>query len=236
MNTEIRAIGFDWDGTLVDSVLIKARAFTDALSKVDSRFERHEEDLIAFYIENRGRPRHEQFSLVMDKYTYRRISNGLLDQLNRYFLQIYIPVKAPLFPETLGTLQVLNNAGYKLFLSSGMPADDLMLVYSQYTELHGLFTHVLGRSAEFRKGIEHFSLVSRQLGIPLSQMIFVGDAKEDIDAAIEAGVYPVLKSDESLQEMHTPFPLQIIASLGQIVDILLLVSDSIKSQEGARAQ
>ena len=67
MNTQIEAIGFDWDGTLVDSMSVKAQSFAEAVIKFYPSLKDKREEIETLYFATRGNPRTYQLALVQKK-------------------------------------------------------------------------------------------------------------------------------------------------------------------------
>jgi phosphoglycolate phosphatase len=138
------------------------------------------------------------------------------------FTSIYIDKKTPLFKDALPTLIKLKKCGYKLFLSSSVPHDDLVRTLKLY-KIKNLFEYELGtkENGKFKKGLPHFEYISSKLNIPISEIAFVGDAKYDILSAKKAGAFSIGLADSrnlnSLNEIAQAKPILIIKNLSELL-------------------
>ena len=128
-----------------------------------------------------------------------------------------------MFDDTIRTLEELQKRGYKLFLCSSVPHDDLIRTLKKYPSLNSHFNLILGsRIAEgFRKGIPHFTYVSEQINVHLKEMAFVGDGSEDIKRANEAGCFSIGKIDSkipnSMEKIKENNPKLVIEHLEELL-------------------
>lgn len=222
----IRAIGFDWDGTLVDSLSAKGAAFAQSVTSFYPQVAGREGEIAQHYLQTRGNLRFQQLALLQNAWGLEPLSVLQTQAWSDQFTTLYSQMPPALFPETLLVLQTLRGRGHHLFLSSSVPQNHLDATLSKYPEIVSLLKMRLGTSEDrlFRKGKPHLEFVSGQLGLPLSEFAFVGDAVEDVLGAQAAGVLAVgvvhnipgaraelesIKPDllvESLTELSEHFP------------------------------
>lgn len=198
---KIEAIGFDWDGTLVQSMTTKAKSFAEATIGVYPRLNKKREEIRRFYLATRGNPRTYQLALIQEKYHLNQLSDDDIQRWSDLFTSLYINKKLPLFDDTIRVLNELKKRGYKLFLCSSVPQDDLDKTLKLYP-LENYFEVVLGtrNNGKFRKGIPHLTFVSQTLKIPLKKIAFVGDGPDDVKGANEAGCFSVGKVGSGMSD------------------------------------
>lgn len=218
---KIYAIGFDWDGTLVDSMLVKSQSFAESVIKFYPDFKQARAEIEQMYLATRGNPRTYQLELVQKRYNLAKLSPKEMIDWSELFTSLYINRKLPLFADTLEVLDELKKRGYILFLCSSVPQNDLDKTLVQYP-LDNYFAEMLGTKGMFRKGIPHFTTVSKSIGVPLDRIAFCGDGADDVKGAEEAGCFSIGKADpkipNSKEEIDKSNPKLIIASLRELLD------------------
>lgn len=188
---KIEVIGFDWDGTLVDSMPLKAEAFADSVHEFYPETEGNHDEIKNIYLRTRGNPRTYQLELVQEEYGLNPLSEEDLQGWSDEFTSNYIDEDVPLFSETNKVLDELNKAGYTLYLSSSVPQDDLDETMERY-DVEKYFVEVLGtQEGGFRKGPAHIKHICDKYGVEPEQIAFVGDSPDDVEGANEAGSYSV---------------------------------------------
>ncbi len=190
----IKFVGFDMDGTLIDSM----GGFADVFGKqVGPRFGISELEAGDFFMAHLGIPAHEQLSILHHKLFN---SDLPLEEAMRIGDSVeggLIGIEAQPFLEITGMLNTLVDRGYLLFVSSSHRAERA----SKKLESVGLgsfFEYVVGKDPErpeFTKGEPHFRAAADHFGIPYDdfkkQLVYVGDLKKDIETAVKAGVISI---------------------------------------------
>lgn len=192
----IKAIGFDWDGTLVDSMKIKSEAFADSVVGFYPNLINHKNKIADIYISSRGNPRSYQLGLIQKKYNLSQLDKEDFKRWSAVFNSLYIDKKIPLFSDAEKTLDQLKNRGYKLFLCSSVPQvflDKTLQLYS----IRSYFQYILGLShdGKFRKGPPHLAYITKEMKVPQSEIAFIGDSGDDVKGAKEAGCFSIGKID-----------------------------------------
>ena len=202
----IDVIGFDWDGTLVDSMQVKSECFAESIIRFYPKVKDARKDIEKAFIDSRGIPRIQQLGLVQKKYSLEELPSAKTQKWSDAFTSLYIKKKLPLFEHTIGVLYNLKSRDYRLFLSSSVPQDDLEKTVKSY-KLEHFFEFILGTkdNGKFRKGKPHFCYVSKQMGVPLGRMAFVGDGIDDVKYANEAGCFSVGLADPRVPNSRADF-------------------------------
>lgn len=218
----IYVIGFDWDGTLVDSMSIKPQSFAQAVIEFYPALIDKRNELEKLYLAKRGNPRTYQLGLVQKKYNLVALSNEGICRWSNLFTSLYKDKKPSLFDDTIRTLEELKSRKYKLFLSSSVPQDELEEMLTSYT-LEGYFNIVLGarKKTRFRKGVSHLTCVANYYEVPLRRLAFVGDGPTDVKMANKAGCFSVRKIDQrspnSKTEIQKNNPKLVIKNLSELL-------------------
>lgn len=179
--TKISVIIFDFDGVIIESVSVKTNAFRTLFSD----YPEHLTEIIQYHKENGGVSRFEKF-----RYIYKNILNEDLpeikfDILSKKFASIVFNevIKAPFVP---GGRKVLE-AWYSqlpLYVVSATPEEELVRIINQRGIAH-YFRKVFGAPKKKTACIQE---ILNLTGFPKDSVLFVGDAKNDYDAARAAGV------------------------------------------------
>ncbi len=219
---QIKAIGFDWDGTLVDSMSVKSQSFAEAVIRFYPHLEKKQEEIGNLYLATRGTLRTHQLSLVQQKYRLNQLSDEEIKRWSDLFTSLNIDKKLPLFEDTIEVLRELKSRGYNLFLCSSVPQADLDKTLTQYP-LGDYFEIVLGSrdGGKFRKGIPHLTYVSEKMGVSLDRIAFVGDGSDDVIGANEAGCLSIGKADRKIpyskEEIQKSNPKIIVENLLELL-------------------
>jgi len=225
--SKIKAIGFDWDGTLVDSMGVKSQSFSEAVIKFYPSLKKEIKEIKNLHLATRdnptrGNPRIYQLILVQKKYNLNELSNKETQKWSNLFTALYINEHLPLFDDTKKVLDELKHRNYAIFLCSSVPQNDLDKTLKLYP-LENYFEVILGTrdNGKFRKGIPHFTFVSVKIGISLDKIAFVGDAADDINGANEAGCFSIGKIDSRISDSEKKIrknnPRLIIKNLEELL-------------------
>lgn len=202
-----RAIVFDFDGTLVDSMGRFADIAAGVIPKrlpVDSATARR------LYLETSGLPFFQQLESLFPG----NPANGpTAEEFEAAKLGGYL--KEPLFDGAEGTIAYLKGRGIKVAVSS----NNFQHLVERYVEGRGLdLDAVMGFKEGFAKGADHFAHVERQLGVARGGITYVGDSLKDGERAMEYGVAFIGKEGTFARgEFEARFPgARVIASLSEL--------------------
>lgn len=178
----MRAVAFDFDGVIVESVDLKNRAFGELFR--DKHPDKVEE-VIHFQLENIGLSRLEKFPRIYDEILGVAFPEGELERLDERFSRIVYEAVVSC-PFVAGALELLVrlHVDHRLFVVSATPQWELQRI----VELRGLspyFTAVCGAPA---KKPDLLRQILADEGLAPSQLLFVGDAINDLHAAKVSGV------------------------------------------------
>lgn len=170
---------FDFDMTLFDSMEGVRRCYRKAFASVGLPFD---ESMCNVYIRE------------SIEHTFARFSNAPCKR--REFIAAFIMESeccmmknTKIFPETELVIKTLMLRGKKLCIASGKTEERIRQILHNYG-LTGAFDHILGfeRMAEQKPSPYCLNWIMSQYEIPKDRVCYVGDARNDMLAAVNAGV------------------------------------------------
>ncbi|MEI6205233.1 MAG: HAD-IA family hydrolase [Desulfuromonadales bacterium] len=181
----IRAVLFDLDGTLVDSL----EDLTDAVNHVRaffslSRLSTHEVGLMV------GKGARNLIRQALPDSSVHEFERGL--QLFFDFNTAHIADKSRLYPDAAETLVQLQSIGTRLSVISNKN-ERLSNLILQKLEIHHFFEFICGGDtfSEMKPSPLPLLQVIAQLGVTRQEAVMVGDSINDIQAGRQAGIMTI---------------------------------------------
>ena len=200
----LKAIIFDFDGVVADSVQVKSEAFANLYKPYGKIIV---EKVVEHHKNNGGMSRFEKIKLYHETFLNEKITDNAIEALAHQFSDMVMKkvIDSPYVP---GVLEYIKKSylQYKLFISTGTPTNEMKQILigrgiSKY------FTGVYG-SPE-KKDAHIAKIISKYSYVP-NEIIFYGDAYTDVDAAETAGIPFVLVTNSSNQKLVLTFRGDII--------------------------
>lgn len=191
MAHHIKLIGFDLDGTLINSLPDIALSLNTALAEFG--FAQAEESLVLTWIGNGAGVlfrKAAEWSGAKDK-----LSEAELSALEARFNALYgenVCNKSELFPNVLETLQALKDQGYLLAVVTNKPTHLVQPVLQAF-QIEHFFAETLGGHSlpKIKPHPAPLYYLCGKFGLYPQEILFVGDSKNDILAARAAGCQSV---------------------------------------------
>jgi len=178
----IKAVIFDFDGVLVESVDIKTKAFAKMYQQYGSEIEK---SVIDFHLAHGGVSRNEKLRYYEERLLGRHLSLEKENLLAKTFSDMVKTdvIKAPFVP---GAEQFLLSYHQRLalFVVSGTPHEELYDILAKRDMLK-YFLSVYG--APYRK-FEAIENILMLYGFDGQSVVMVGDSRTDYEEAMIAGI------------------------------------------------
>lgn len=177
----LRAIVFDFDGVILESVAVKARAFRDLMPEDPALQDRIER----YHLENLGMSRYEKFAWMYRELLRRPLSQLEMSELDRRF-GAAIAAQMRSCPFVAGALEFLgaHEGRLPLFVASGTPEAELRAIIED-RGLTRFFREIYGCPTSKTEALAH---IWRAVGGVPEDILFIGDSQQDADAAHAVGV------------------------------------------------
>ena len=184
---KIKAIIFDFDGVIAESVNVKTEAFSKMYAKYGSDIAKK---VVEHHLSHGGISRFEKFKFYHKEYFGIELTNQQLQELANQFSELVVQkvIAAPYVPGALEFIQN-NYKYYDLFISSGTPEDEIIEIMTE-KKIDIYFNSIHGSPGE---KTDHVKNIISQKDYGKDEIIFIGDADTDILAAKENDIPIVLR-------------------------------------------
>lgn len=193
----LKAIIYDFDGVICDSVNVKTDAFATMYAQYGSLIQQR---VIDYHLVNGGVSRFEKFKYYQKELLGKadELSDAELKEMSDQFSSIALQkvIDALYIPGADTFLKKMMNK-YKQYVCTGTPEKEINIILEKKNLSH-LFTDVYGSPATKTTIIQN---IKKKYGIASSEMVFLGDAMTDYKAALAENV-PFI----GLMNDYTTFP------------------------------
>lgn len=174
---KLKAIIFDFDGIILESVDVKTWAF----EKLFERYPGHLLEILRYHMENGGVSRFIKFRYIYKSILRKPLTKDLFDRLCRRYSRLVYQrvVGAPFVPGALGLLKKYSKRCL-LFVISGTPQKEMARIIKDKC-LSGYFTEVFGSPGAKSLWTKR---ILKQYRLNPKETVFVGDAMSDYQAAL----------------------------------------------------
>ncbi|MBL8089805.1 MAG: HAD family hydrolase [Anaerolineales bacterium] len=174
----IKAILFDFDGVIVDSVNVKTEAFRELFSNEKE----HLQTILNFHLANGGMSRFVKFEIIYRDILKKPLTKEFSQELGERFSKLVMQkvIECEYMPGALEFLQKYSKQ-IPLFIASGTPQDELKTI----TAKRGLTNYFKEIHGTPRSKPEIIRDIVERHNIKTKEMPFIGDAINDYKAALE---------------------------------------------------
>lgn len=171
----IKAICFDFDGTIVDSMPFLEQNAIEVLTKNVQTLSSEEAQII--YRKTTGLPFVQQIETICPG----NKKNGfMVEEFERMKVEKIYDQK--LFPETIKVLEKFKEKGFFLAISSGT-IESIINEYLSRKGISPLVDVIMGWKDGFEKGKDHFEHLKKVSTLKAEEILFIGDSLNDAKRA-----------------------------------------------------
>jgi len=177
----ISSIILDFDGVILESVSVKTEAFRKLFSFVPE----HVDEIVQYHKDNGGMSRFDKFRYIYTNILKEDLTREKFEELSEKFSKIVFEevVKVPFVPGTQEFLETYHTK-IPIYVVSATPEEELLQIIQNRNMSH-YFQKVYGAP---RKKSDCITEIVTLNGSPPDTVLFVGDARNDLEAACTAGV------------------------------------------------
>ena len=173
----IKAIIFDYDGVIAESVNVK----TDAFAELYKPYGRNiVQKVIKHHEANGGVSRFEKFRIYHKRFLGKDINQQKVDELTKQFSDLVLQkvIDSPYVKGAYGFISS-NYQRYDFHISTGTPTEEIETILNRKS-IRKYFKEVYGSP---EKKDMHVKEILKKYGYEISEVVFIGDALTDRDAA-----------------------------------------------------
>jgi HAD superfamily hydrolase (TIGR01549 family) len=178
----VKAVIFDIDGTLIDSVDLHARAWQEAFAHFGKQFDF---ERVRYQI---GKGGDQLLPVFLSEEEIEKFGNELTEYRGKLFKREYLP-RVVAFPRVRELFERILSDGKRVALASSAKKDELS-EYKRIANIEDLIEEEASAD-DAEKSKPHpdiFEAALAELGIEPTDAIVVGDTHYDAEAALKAGV------------------------------------------------
>jgi len=178
----IKAIIFDFDGVIAESVNVKTEAFASLYEPYGKQIVKK---VVQHHLANGGVSRFEKFKIYHKDLLNIELNDQNLQELSNQFSDLVVDkvIKAPYVPGALEFIKI-NHKKYDLYISSATPSVEIVQIVKQ-RKIFDYFKGVNGSPISKNK---HIKKIIKSNNYKKTEVIFIGDSTSDRDAANENNI------------------------------------------------
>src|SRR5437867_7623801 len=177
----IKAIIFDFDGVILDSVSTK----TEAFRKLFMEYPQHIGRILEYHMTNGGLSRYEKFKVIYRDILKKELAPDEMRELGEKFTNFSYDavIQAPFIK---GAKEFLNehHKDFLLFVASGTPHEEMVSIVKD-RKLEKFFKGIYGSPLSKTEIIEK---ILRENFLKQGEVVFVGDSINDLAGARQSGI------------------------------------------------
>jgi len=205
----MKAIIFDFDGVILDSVDVKTKAFKQMYSIYGDDVMRK---VVDYHLLNGGISRYEKFKYFHKNFLNKSLSDAEVDYMASEFSKIVF-TKVCNSEYIKGALEFLNysHEKYLTFICTGTPEHEIKKILEK-KKLSEYFDSVYGSP---KKKVEIIKKIMTERKLNSNEILFIGDAMTDYNASYETNLNFV-----GIRNKDTVFPEDVI----QVDDLMEIIN------------
>jgi HAD superfamily hydrolase (TIGR01549 family) len=206
----LRAIVFDFDGVLVESVDVKTRAYALLFQ---NEGEEVVQKVVDYHLKNGGVSRFEKIRFYYSNILYRSLSEKHFQKLCAQFSHLVVDeVVASPWVDGAKEFLIRNQKKYTFIIISGTPEAELKKIVRRRKMAH-FFNSVRGSP---KNKVTLLSEVMDEYHLKPEEITFIGDAETDWCAARETGVPFILRCTSNKESSAPDYTGPRLSSLNEL--------------------
>lgn len=210
----IKAIFYDFDGVIKESTDIKSKAFYDLYIEFGEAIAKQVEH---YHIQHGGVSRFEKIRYWHKTHLNIEISDNELELWAQKFSDLVLKkvVESPYVNGALNTITNLSKI-YKQYIITGTPQNEIEKICNDL-EISHLFEKICGSPTN---KIKWCNQLMPEIGLSNKEIVFIGDATTDYDAASYYNLYFILrehKENELLFADKSVIKIKDLLSLESVI-------------------
>lgn len=193
----IKAIFYDFDGVIKESTDIKSKAFYDLYLPFGENIAKEVQN---YHIQHGGVSRYEKIKYWHKEYLNKDITEEELHEWAQKFSDLVMKkvVESPYVNGAKNTIEKLSHV-YDQYIITGTPQNEIEKICDQLY-ISSLFKKICGSP---KNKIKWCNQLIRQTGYTNTEIVFIGDATTDYEAAIHHKLHFVLRSHEENESLFS---------------------------------
>tara|TARA_B100002003_G_scaffold247841_1_gene280232 strand:- start:227 stop:871 length:645 start_codon:yes stop_codon:yes gene_type:complete len=210
----IKAIIFDFDGVLVESVNVKTRAFAKMF---EDKGEEVVRQVTSFHLKNGGMTRDKKIMFYYNEILMCPLSDEKLEELCDTFSRLVVDevIRSPYVEGAKEFLEKFYSE-IDFYVVSGTPEQELREIVKR-RGMSLFFKGVFGSPVQ--KG-EIAKMILKQNGYNSKEVVYVGDSIADLRGAIESGTRFIGRLDDSGHDPFTDNDVNVVKDMTEIEGII----------------
>lgn len=210
----IKAIIFDFDGVILESVDIKTNAFIELFKDAS---ESKKKKIVAYHLAHGGVSRYIKIKHIATKILGKKLTKTEENWLGHLFKEmVYRKVITCPYVEGVMDFITRNKGKYKFYIASGTPSVELNQILKK-RKIDKLFSEAHGSPTEKHEIIA--SILKRKRLKP-NEVIFIGDSETDKKAAEKTGVIFIMRSKVKNKDPKHVVAIRDFKGLEARIDII----------------
>lgn len=224
---KIKYVGFDKDGTLMDSMAAYGRIWGEIFHNEYGIDQKEAED---FLLETAGQPTAIQVDTLLKNHNILLSQEDVFRKANEIGKTLGERANSKPFPEVAEILRKLKEDGYKIFVSSGQQESIVRndLERSDLLQFIDFYAGIRPDQPDFKKGEPHFKAAAAHFGIPFEaftkQTVFIGDTPTDVEVSDNSNIVSIVRkssnADESLLKNGARYVVDDFINLPELISSL----------------
>lgn len=210
----IKAVFFDFDGVIVESVDIKTKAFTELFGAEGPDAVRQ---VVAYHLDNAGVSRFDKFHYIYREILKRPLTDEEFKRLCDIFSGLVVDGVATA-PYVEGAIEFLEeySSAYECFVVSATPQQEM----EEIIRRRGLVSFFTGIYGAPNKKADVVRKVLAANGTNPADAVYIGDAMSDYEAARDNGLHFIarINRNENIFEKTDCIKIPNLSHLAEILD------------------